>query len=341
MAVNNNDPYIDYIRQGFGWRNPNKSMFSYTPNLNIQGNPDYLNNVTFGKPYINNNKAIPASAQEFNTMGAVGTTAGVAGGILDNVTQQTKTDIYGREYKVQDNLSAFASGALKGASMGASIGGPIGAIVGALGYGTYSLITNSQNTAKVNREIEGARLRRNKEYSDMAVNNNENAIAQGFKPTGVYTSMYRKGGYIFSNGGMLPQYEVEDNEVVQGADAQLQGQENLASDMTRAVGQTHENGGVMGIGGERVFSDRLKASPALISALSAIKIKVPKNPTYANIASKLGSYKGKFEKKLDSNNPLTFKTGQAMVTRINSLIEAAFQDQELQKQVENILKKKG
>ena len=161
-----------------------------------------------------------------------------------------------------------------------------------------------------------------------------------------YTSDYlenrlKDSNRKFSDGGNLtPDYEVEHNEVVQGTDTQLEGQENLASDMTKAIGETHENGGVLGTGGERVFSDRLYASPALISALSAMKIRIPKNTTYASIAEKLGRYKGKFEDKLKSSNPINYKTGAAMTERINGLIDVTFEDQEMQKQTENEMKNK-
>jgi hypothetical protein len=141
----------------------------------------------------------------------------------------------------------------------------------------------------------------------------------------------------FSEGGMIqPEYEVEGNEVVQGTDTQLEGQQDLASDMTKAVGPTHADGGVKGQGGERVFSDRLYASPLIHSYLSANKVKVSKNPTYAEVAEALGKKKGKYEEKLKSHNPLTHNTGKAMTGRINDLIEATFQEQEMFKQQEEM-----
>ncbi len=158
-----------------------------------------------------------------------------------------------------------------------------------------------------------------------------------FKPTNK-TSMavYAFGGYIkkYAKGGSMiePQYEVEGNEVVQGTDTMLEGQEQLASDMVKAVGPDHANGGVKGEGGERVFSDRLYVSPMLRSYLSANKVSLSKKPTYGEAAEKLGKKKGKFEDKLTSGNPLTFNTGKAMTTRIDQLIELTFQEQESLKQ---------
>jgi hypothetical protein len=141
----------------------------------------------------------------------------------------------------------------------------------------------------------------------------------------IVDSKYAQGGNV------EPQYEVEGNEVVQGNDTQLEGSQELASDMTKAIGPSHDNGGVKGAGGERVFSDRLYASPLLHSYLSANKVKVSKGATYAEIAEKLGKKKGKYEIKADSHNPLTHNTGKAMTTRMDELIEATFQEQEMSK----------
>jgi len=139
-------------------------------------------------------------------------------------------------------------------------------------------------------------------------------------------------------GNIGAEYEVEGNEVVQGVDTQLEGQEQLASDMHKAVGPSHEDGGVLGQGGDRVFSDRLVASPYLTSALSALKIRTGKTATYASIAEKLGKLKGKYEDKTQSNNPITNNTGKAMLGRIEGLIDAAFEDQEMQKESNPALK---
>lgn len=137
-------------------------------------------------------------------------------------------------------------------------------------------------------------------------------------------------------GNIQPEYEVEGEEVVQGQDTNLENQEDLASDMTKAIGPSHEGGGVQGEGGERVFSDRLNASDSLIAALSALKMRVPKNATYATVAEKLGRYKSKFEDKLESHNSLQLRTGKVMVERIDSAIEATFQDQEMTKEMTSL-----
>lgn len=156
-----------------------------------------------------------------------------------------------------------------------------------------------------------------------------NYFAEHYKEIAPMMRSYAKGG------NLVPQYEVEGNEVIQGTDTQLEGQENLASDMTKAVGPSHANGGVKGNGGERVFSDRLYASPMLTSTLKALKIKLSNNPTYAEAAEAIAKKKGKFEKNIKSPDPISNKTANTMVERMDSLIEGVFQEQEILKQVEN------
>lgn len=260
----------------------------------------------------------------------------VGSGIIDNFTKETSKDINGREYVTQDNLGAFGSGALKGASAGAAFG-PVGAGIGAAVMGTAGLISNVMNNNEVERQKKQVLDTKIKSSAMEASNKYENDVAQGFKPQGQeYKTMFKRGGYInkYPDGGIVnPEYEVEGEEVVQGQGTNLEGQEDLASDMTKAIGPTHEGGGVQGEGGERVFSDRLNASESLIFALSALKIRVPKNATYATVAEKLGRYKSKFEDKLESHNSINQRTGKVMVDRIDSAIEATFQDQEMTKQM--------
>lgn len=141
----------------------------------------------------------------------------------------------------------------------------------------------------------------------------------------------------FAEGGKVtPEYEVEGNEVIQGQGTQLENQENLASDMTKAVGGTHEQGGVKGQGGERVFSDRLYMTPLLYAGLKQMKVRVKPDMTYAEVAEVLGNKKGKFEEKVKSFEPSINKTGNVMLERIDGLIEATFQEQEQQKQFEEM-----
>ena len=128
-----------------------------------------------------------------------------------------------------------------------------------------------------------------------------------------------------------PEYEVEGNEVVQGQ-AKLEGENQLSSDMVKAVGPSHEEGGVMGKGGDRVFSDRLKPSKDFTETLKTFKVNIPATSTYAQVAEKLGKMKGKYEDNVKSPNPVTHRTAKVMLDRVDSFIEATFQEQEISKQ---------
>lgn len=137
-----------------------------------------------------------------------------------------------------------------------------------------------------------------------------------------------------ADGGVIanPEYEAEKGETVQGQPT-LEDSTQLASDVHQVDGDTHENGGTMGVGGDRVFSDRLKASPMLQTQLKAMRISVPANSTYADISNKLGKMKGKYEDKIDSTFLPSVNTGKKMIGSINNALDQTFNDQELQKKV--------
>lgn len=136
---------------------------------------------------------------------------------------------------------------------------------------------------------------------------------------------HEQGGEIAN-----PQYEVEKGEIVQG-NPLLEQSNQLASDMHQVGGETHENGGTNGIGGERVFSDRLKISPELLQILRESKISVSPNDSYADAATKLGKLKGKMEDKTASNYQPSINTGKRILDRVEQATDALFQDQEMQK----------
>ena len=134
----------------------------------------------------------------------------------------------------------------------------------------------------------------------------------------------------FADGGELPQYEVEGGEVVQG-DAQLQSSKKIASDLHHVTGATHEEGGVVGQGGERVFSNRLNIPVELLAVLRKSKIKADPLSTYADVAANIGKMKGKFESKLGSYKPRTVNTGKLMLERVDGLLDMVFNTQEQSK----------
>lgn len=141
---------------------------------------------------------------------------------------------------------------------------------------------------------------------------------------------YAKGGDTNSYD-----YEVEDKEVVQGTGVDLEGGKGkeLASDMTVVEGELHEEGGVQGSGGERVFSDRIKPSSSLVKVVTKLGFKVKEDDTYATLATKFGKLKGIMEdKNKTSTGHISRNTAMSMLPKLNMLIEATYQDQEATKE---------
>jgi hypothetical protein len=130
-------------------------------------------------------------------------------------------------------------------------------------------------------------------------------------------------------------YEVEDKEVIQGEGVELEGGKGkeLSSDMTVVDGELHEEGGVQGSGGERVFSDRIKPSPSLTKVITKLGFKVKEDDTYATLATKFGKLKGEMEdKNKNATGHIARNTASSMLPKLNMLIEATYQDQEATKE---------
>lgn len=270
-------------------------------------------------------------------MGAdiAGSAANIAAPIINKYTTKTVKDAYGQQYETQDVWGGIGEGAAKGAAMG-SMFGPIGMGVGAGIGGAIGGITTKLENDETKKKIAEANKKFTALNVDNAKSNQELVEAQGFKSEGQqYATMFKKGGVIpkYKNGAVInnPEYEVEGNEVVQGQ-AKLEGENQLSSDMVKAVGPSHENGGVMGKGGDRVFSDRLKPSKDFTETLKTFKVNIPTKFTYAQVAEKLGKMKGKYEDNVKSPNPVTHRTAKVMLDRVDSFIEATFQEQEISKQ---------
>lgn len=150
------------------------------------------------------------------------------------------------------------------------------------------------------------------------------AIAGGEKP-------YKKADGGEADGA---EYEAEKNEVVQGDDAKLEDGKQVASDMHVVGGDRHEDGGTMGQGGDRVFSDRIQVSPEFSSQMKSSGFGDGQGKTYAETAAKLGKLKGKYEALSGSTQPYRYNTAKQMLPRIEALTNALFESQEQEKKTE-------
>lgn len=148
---------------------------------------------------------------------------------------------------------------------------------------------------------------------------------------------FAKGGRMsrYAQGTENPndQYEVEKNEIVEGNDTQLAEGQQLSSDMHKVGGNTHENGGTVGQGGERVYSDRSYVSPMALQAIKQFGYKIPKGSKHAAAVEILAKKQGKYEEKSHAVNHRERNSNMIMLNRVKELQDLIFQDQEMQKGV--------
>lgn len=159
---------------------------------------------------------------------------------------------------------------LSGVGMGAAFG-PIGMAGGALFGGIKSLLdVGLRNRAdrKYKEELQkNLSIQNQRQVSQQQQLDKRRSVAtlQQFPLYGRSSA-----GYYALGGELIPEYEVEDGEVVQGTDVQLEDGKQVASDMHLVEGEKHSSGGTDGAGGERVFSDRLLVSDTLYHRLKNI-----------------------------------------------------------------------
>jgi len=227
-----------------------------------------------------------------------------------------------------------AQGALKGFQAGAALG-PAGMIAGAAIGGISSLV----GAKKQKEEMEEAMNQEALARKNAAIDSSNQTLTD-YPVNGVEgVQYYKMGGRIlkapkFKTGGTMPnaEYEVEEGEVVQG-DAQLEAGKHIATDMQVVKGDKHEEGGVGGIGGERVFSDTSKLPSFLKDVMKDNGITLSGNPTYAEVAEKLGTKKGNLQKKLASGYKPSMNTAKIAGQKLEQLLDTLFQIQEVTKPV--------
>lgn len=231
-------------------------------------------------------------------------------------------------YKVdipQYNMGGVLSGATTGASIGTALFPGIGTAVGA-GVGAIGGWLAGENADKKKQQ---ALLQQRKDLvarqNEMSKINSQAVLSQYSQYGNPDISYYAKGGTIDLIEGA--DYEVEGNEVVQGQ-ASLESSTPIATDMQVATGPSHAGGGVLGIGGERVFSDRAKVDNNLLELLSELGIGKVKGKTYADVAENIGKKKGKMEAKLGIPYSPSNRTAEKTLPRIDAALDILFAGQE-------------
>lgn len=151
---------------------------------------------------------------------------------------------------------SILSGAGSMAATGASIGGPWGAGAGALVGGVLGLLQEKakRNELAKQKQLETEAVRKEQLFLNRQ---NDRQIMSNFPTYGVNQSYFAKGGNI------TPQYEAEDEEVIQfnpGETPKVHdtGYLQQHSSTTATIkGKSHEQGGEDMSGGERIFSDKI------------------------------------------------------------------------------------
>jgi hypothetical protein len=202
------------------------------------------------------------------------------------------------------------SGFLKGNAALPGIGGILGGIAGI-------------RDAKKQREL----FQKKKDIENRGVMDYFNIRSKGILDN--YNTQGQEGSFYAKGGIPNPQYEVEHGEVIIGDDVKLTGGKQLASNLHKVVGKTHDqfnpntvNGtGEDGQGGQFIFSNRLKLG----------------GKTFAKLAEGVAKQKAKAEEMMSHNDYIFKNTGQANAEIADAKLMQLAQIQEMMKEKNNPL----
>ena len=202
------------------------------------------------------------------------------------------------------------SGFLKGNAALPGIGGILGGIAGI-------------RDAKKQREL----FQKKKDIENRGVMDYFNIRSKGILDN--YNTQGEQGSFYAKGGIPNPQYEVEHGEVIIGDDVKLTGGKQLASNLHKVVGKTHDqfnpntvNGtGEDGQGGQFIFSNRLKLG----------------GKTFAKLAEGVAKQKAKAEEMMSHNDYIFKNTGQANAEIADAKLIQLAQIQEIMKGETNAL----
>jgi hypothetical protein len=134
-------------------------------------------------------------------------------------------------------------------------------------------------------------------------------------------------GYYAKGGPVTPLYEAEKGEVIVGK-ADIEGKE-LSPNMTKVEGNSHEQGGTIGQGGNFIFSNDLKLSPEDYNILQSLNIRSNKELSYSESATKVAKLANNYSK--PTVNYRASNTNKAMLNRISAVIQRLAISQENKK----------
>lgn len=227
-------------------------------------------------------------------MGLVSQGMNLGAGFIDSTNNQENPNV----------AKSALSGFIKGNAALPGIGGILGGI-------------SSIRDAKKQREL----FQKKKDIESRGVmdyfNIRSKGILDNYNTQGEQSSFYAKGGIP------NPQYEVEHGEVIVGDDVKLTGGKQIASNLHKVIGRTHDqfnpntvNGtGEDGQGGQFIFSNRLQLG----------------GKTFAKLAEKIAKEKSKAEEMMAHNDYIFKNTGQANAEIADAKLQQLAQIQEMMK----------
>lgn len=196
------------------------------------------------------------------------------------------------------------SGFLKGNAALPGIGGILGGIAGI-------------RDAKKQREL----FQKKKDIENRGVMDYFNIRSKGILDN--YNTQGEQGSFYAKGGIPNPQYEVEHGEVIVGDDVKLTGGKQIASNLHKVVGKTHDqfnpntvnSTGEDGQGGQFIFSNRLQLG----------------GKTFAKLAEGIAKQKAKAEEMMSHNDYIFKNTGQANAEIADAKLQQLAQIQEMMK----------
>ena len=264
------------------------------------GNP--TNEQLSNKPKITK-KALGGYIPKFalgtgELMGLVSQGMNLGAGFIDSTNNQENPNI----------AKSALSGFIKGNAALPGIGGILGGIAGI-------------RDAKKQREL----FQKKKDIENRGVIDYFNIRSKGILDN--YNTQGEQGSFYAKGGIPNPQYEVEHGEVIVGDDVKLTGGKQLASNLHKVIGKTHDqynpntvNGtGEDGQGGQFIFSNRLRLG----------------NKTFANLAEGIAKQKSKAEEMMGHNDYIFKNTGQANAEIADAKLQQLAQIQEMMKGASN------
>lgn len=218
------------------------------------------------------------------------------------------------------NLGGILGSTASGAATGAAFMPPYGAIVGGiigLGKGLFDHTKeNKLKKAQADKELEDFTAEQ-RIFNQTIEGNSNSAYRQ--------INLNNTLGFLRKGGVPSPEYEAEKGEVVLG-DPTLEEGTQLAEGVHEVGGQSHENGGTLGQGGEFIFSNDIKLNKPIVDMYKAMGIKLDDKMSFSDAAYKIGKLKSKYER--NSNDHKKINTDRAMQGRLQQGLLGLAQFQE-------------